>query len=114
MIADVDFCISLGGDGTVLHLTTLFAEDQPLPPVASFALGTLGFLTPFDIADFESCLSRVLDANASPVYCTLRTRKRCDVYRWVLGCAQCLDGNCMWIWQGLLYPLLSISTSIQL
>lgn len=80
-LGDVDFCVSLGGDGTVLHLTTLFSEDQPLPPVASFAMGTLGFLTPFDAADFEKCLSRVMDANDDPVYCTLRTRKRCDVYK---------------------------------
>lgn len=79
--ADVDFCVSLGGDGTVLHLTSLFAADHPLPPVVSFAMGTLGFLTPFDVAEYRACLSRVLDANKHPVYCTLRTRKRCDVYR---------------------------------
>lgn len=79
--ADVDFCVSLGGDGTVLHLTSLFAEDAPLPPVVSFAMGTLGFLTPFDANDFETCLGRVLDANRHPVYCTLRSRKRCEVYR---------------------------------
>ena len=78
---DVDFCVALGGDGTVLHLTSLFWQDQPLPPVASFAMGTLGFLTPFDASQFQDCLSRVLDANANPVYCTLRTRKRCDLFK---------------------------------
>lgn len=36
------------GDGTVLHLASLFVEDLPLPPVISFAMGTLGFLTPFN------------------------------------------------------------------
>ena len=36
------------GDGTVLHLASLFSEDEPLPPVISFAMGTLGFLTPFN------------------------------------------------------------------
>jgi len=30
------------------HLASLFAEDAPLPPVMCFAMGTLGFLTPFD------------------------------------------------------------------
>ncbi len=79
-IADVDFCISLGGDGTVLHLTSLFVEDTPLPPVISFSMGTLGFLTPFDAGDFKPCLGRVLAANQDPVFCTLRTRKRCEVY----------------------------------
>ncbi|KAL0045645.1 hypothetical protein WJX82_000529 [Trebouxia sp. C0006] len=77
---DVDFCISLGGDGTVLHLTSLFVEDTPLPPVISFSMGTLGFLTPFDAGDFKPCLGRVLAANQDPVFCTLRTRKRCEVY----------------------------------
>ena len=80
LTADVDFCISLGGDGTVLHLTSLFVEDTPLPPVISFSMGTLGFLTPFDAGEFEPCLGRVLAANQDPVFCTLRTRKRCEVY----------------------------------
>ena len=58
--ADVDFCVTLGGDGTVLHLTSLFTEDVPLPPLVSFAMGTLGFLTPFDVAQYQSCLTQVL------------------------------------------------------
>ncbi len=41
-VADADFCITLGGDGTVLHLTSLFIADEPLPPVVAFAMGTLG------------------------------------------------------------------------
>lgn len=32
----------------MLHLASLFVEDLPLPPVISFAMGTLGFLTPFN------------------------------------------------------------------
>ncbi len=82
--ADVDFCVTLGGDGTVLHLASLFTEDAPLPPLASFAMGTLGFLTPFDAADFEACLQRVLSATELPVFCTLRTRKRCELSRRVV------------------------------
>lgn len=39
-------------DGTVLHLASLF-EEEPLPPVVCFAMGTLGFLTPFDAGDFR-------------------------------------------------------------
>ena len=78
--AEVDFCVTLGGDGTVLHLASLFVEDEPLPPVVSFAMGTLGFLTPFDVEEFETCLQRVLGANEKPVFCTLRTRRRCEVF----------------------------------
>lgn len=43
-------------------------------------MGTLGFLTPFDVSDYPACLSRVLNANAAPLYCTLRMRKRCEVF----------------------------------
>eukprot|EP00878_Enallax_costatus_P016953 GHUV01017796.1.p1 GENE.GHUV01017796.1~~GHUV01017796.1.p1 ORF type:complete len:392 (+),score=79.94 GHUV01017796.1:503-1678(+) len=75
----VDFAITLGGDGTVLHLASLFEEDVPLPPVMCFAMGSLGFLTPFDAAAYRACLERVLAANRQPLYCTLRTRKRCVV-----------------------------------
>lgn len=38
----VDFAITLGGDGTMLHLASLFKKAAP--PVISFSLGTLCFL----------------------------------------------------------------------
>lgn len=77
---DIDLCITLGGDGTVLHLASLFVKDEPLPPVISFAMGTLGFLTPFDMADFRKHLTKLLLAEHEAVCCTLRSRKRCEVY----------------------------------
>jgi NAD+ kinase len=49
----VDFGITLGGDGTVLYMSALFHEDTPLPPVLCFAMGTLGFLTPFDAREYK-------------------------------------------------------------
>ena len=54
-------------------------QDQPLPPVLCFAMGSLGFLTPFDAAHFAPTLERVLDTASQPLFCTLRTRKRCEV-----------------------------------
>ena len=45
----------------------------------SFAMGTLGFLTPFESADAAVTLERVLAADQAPVFCTLRTRRRCEV-----------------------------------
>ena len=81
----VDLCVSLGGDGTVLHLASLFEQDLPLPPVVSFAMGTLGFLTPFDVEGYQTRLTRVLQANTHRVFCTLRTRKRCEIRM----CATC-------------------------
>ncbi|CAM1508397.1 Fc.00g052450.m01.CDS01 [Cosmosporella sp. VM-42] len=49
-----DFVITLGGDGTVLYASWLF--QRIVPPVMSFALGSLGFLTKFDFEDYESTL----------------------------------------------------------
>lgn len=40
--SDCDFTIALGGDGTLLHIAQ---SSLPPPPVVSFSLGTLGFLT---------------------------------------------------------------------
>ena len=49
-----DFVITLGGDGTVLYASWLF--QRIVPPVLSFALGSLGFLTKFDFVDFRPTL----------------------------------------------------------
>lgn len=51
-----DFVITLGGDGTVLYASWLF--QRVVPPVLSFALGSLGFLTKFDFHDYQNCLTR--------------------------------------------------------
>jgi len=76
----VDFAVTLGGDGTVLHLASMFeGGDTPLPPVICFAMGTLGFLTAFSADDYEACLERVLAGDRHPLYCTLRSRTRVDV-----------------------------------
>lgn len=40
-----DLVITLGGDGTILHTSSLFPAK--VPPFVSFSLGSLGFLTPF-------------------------------------------------------------------
>jgi NAD+ kinase len=50
-----DFVISLGGDGTVLYASWLF--QRIVPPVLSFALGSLGFLTKFDFEDYQQTLT---------------------------------------------------------
>lgn len=49
-----DFVITLGGDGTVLYASWLF--QHVVPPVLSFALGSLGFLTKFDFEDYRAIL----------------------------------------------------------
>jgi NAD+ kinase len=50
-----DFVITLGGDGTVLYASWLF--QRIVPPVLSFSLGSLGFLTKFDFEEYQSTLT---------------------------------------------------------
>ncbi|KAI1377210.1 ATP-NAD kinase [Hypoxylon crocopeplum] len=50
-----DFVITLGGDGTVLYASWLF--QRIVPPVLSFSLGSLGFLTKFDFNDYQDILA---------------------------------------------------------
>lgn len=80
----VDFCVTLGGDGTMLHLAGLFAGEwnmqSALPPVISFGMGSLGFLTPFPFEQYQDKLARIMAAHKTPLYVTLRTRLRCEVY----------------------------------
>jgi NAD+ kinase len=51
-----DFVVTLGGDGTVLYASWLF--QRVVPPVLSFALGSLGFLTKFDFDDYQNILTK--------------------------------------------------------
>jgi NAD+ kinase len=51
-----DFIITLGGDGTVLYASWLF--QRIVPPVLSFALGSLGFLTKFDFDKYKETLTK--------------------------------------------------------
>ena len=72
----VDFCVCLGGDGTILWAAGLFARG--VPPVISFALGSLGFLTPFCFDDHERDLEMIM---AGDFALTCRTRLVCRIIR---------------------------------
>jgi len=71
-----DFVITLGGDGTVLYASWLF--QRIVPPVLSFALGSLGFLTKFDFEDHTRILS---SAFSKGVTVSLRLRFESTVMR---------------------------------
>lgn len=47
----VDFVVCLGGDGVILHASCLFGSS--MPPVVSFHLGSMGFLTQHSFAEFK-------------------------------------------------------------
>lgn len=72
---DLDIVLSFGGDGTLLHVASLFQCE--MPPVLSFSLGSLGFLTPFEISSFRETLSNVLVDGGNMV--TMRMRLRCEI-----------------------------------
>ncbi|KAJ1784373.1 NADH kinase pos5 [Coemansia sp. RSA 2399] len=55
----VDFVITLGGDGTFLHVSSLFGDE--VPPIIPFSMGTLGFLLPFNVADFPGQLQKIIE-----------------------------------------------------
>ncbi|QUC18842.1 uncharacterized protein UV8b_03083 [Ustilaginoidea virens] len=71
-----DLVITLGGDGTVLYASWLF--QRIVPPVLSFALGSLGFLTKFDYEDYERILGSTF---AKGVTVSLRLRFESTVMR---------------------------------
>lgn len=71
-----DLVLTLGGDGTVLYVSNLF--QRVVPPVISFALGSLGFLTNFQFEQFREKMSQVLE---SGVRAYLRMRFTCRVHK---------------------------------
>ncbi|KAI9697770.1 MAG: NAD(+) kinase [Candelina mexicana] len=72
-----DLVLTLGGDGTVLFTSWLF--QRIVPPILSFSLGSLGFLTNFQFNDYKDHLNRVMGEAGMRV--NLRMRFTCTVYR---------------------------------
>lgn len=70
-----DLVVTLGGDGTVLYVLNLF--QRVVPPVMSFALGSLGFLTNFRFEQFRKRMTTVLDTG---VKAYMRMRFTCRVH----------------------------------
>lgn len=73
----IDLVLTLGGDGTVLYTSWLF--QRIVPPILSFSLGSLGFLTNFEYRDFKRSLSNIMGDVGMRV--NLRMRFTCTVYR---------------------------------
>jgi NAD+ kinase len=73
---DVDFVVCLGGDGLILHVSTLF--ETAVPPVLSFNLGSLGFLTPFEFENFGAEIAELLEGSC---LLSLRMRLTCTILR---------------------------------
>jgi NAD+ kinase len=72
-----DLVLTLGGDGTVLFTSWLF--QRIVPPILSFSLGSLGFLTNFEFDNFKEHLNKIMGDDGMRV--NLRMRFTCTVYR---------------------------------
>ncbi|KAJ3250978.1 hypothetical protein HK103_003026 [Boothiomyces macroporosus] len=79
---NIDFIITLGGDGTVLYTTWMFQTTQ-VPPVIPFHLGSLGFLTNFKINEVDSVLDRVIQHGnlIDGIHVNMRMRLSCTIWR---------------------------------
>ena len=75
-VSKIDLIICLGGDGTLLHASSIFQKS--CPPVLSFSMGSLGFLTPFEFKSHEKILNEVISGNVAVL---LRTRLRCTIVK---------------------------------
>lgn len=72
-----DLVLTLGGDGTVLFTSWLF--QRIVPPILSFSLGSLGFLTNFEYERYTEHLNKIMGDEGMRV--NLRMRFTCTVYR---------------------------------
>jgi len=72
-----DLVLTLGGDGTVLFTSWLF--QRVVPPVLSFSLGSLGFLTNFEFDRYREHLDQIMGDAGMRV--NLRMRFTCTVWR---------------------------------
>eukprot|EP00949_MAST-11_sp_MAST-11-sp1_P000676 g676.t1 len=72
----IDFVVCIGGDGTLLWVSHLF--NGPCPPCISFAMGSMGFLTPFAAKDFHEALDKLIKSGAT---LSLRSRVKGVVKR---------------------------------
>ena len=74
---DIDLVVTIGGDGLVLHLSHMF--QGAMPPVMSFAMGSLGFLTPFEMDRFKEHLLSMFSPAGSDV--VMRDRLEAQITR---------------------------------
>lgn len=77
IVNKTDLIVTLGGDGTILRAVSMFSGSS-VPPILLFALGTLGFLLPFDFKTFEDSFSAVYQSRAKALH---RTRLECHIIR---------------------------------
>lgn len=66
-----DLVCTLGGDGTILRASSLFSHATAVPPVLSFAMGTIGFLGEWKFREYKRAFREVYMSGASDAYAKL-------------------------------------------
>jgi NADH kinase len=66
-----DLICTLGGDGTLLRAGSLFSHAESVPPVLSFAMGTIGFLGEWKFKEYKRAFREVYMSGAPDTYSTL-------------------------------------------
>ncbi|KAF2273861.1 ATP-NAD kinase [Westerdykella ornata] len=66
-----DVVCTLGGDGTILRAANLFSHSPSVPPVLSFAMGTIGFLGEWKFKDYKRAFREVYMSGANDAYASM-------------------------------------------
>lgn len=74
----IEYIITLGGDGTILWATKMFHGDF-IPPLISFAHGSLGYLCNFLIDEFKTVFAALMKCNKRCIHLDNRLRIKVDV-----------------------------------
>ncbi|KAI1003252.1 hypothetical protein K3495_g4958 [Podosphaera aphanis] len=64
LASKVDLVATLGGDGTILHASSLFNAILHVPPILSFSMGSLGFLGEWNYAEYKRAFREVFMSGA--------------------------------------------------
>lgn len=90
IIEKTDLMITLGGDGTILHAVGMF-NKKTVPPILPISLGTLGFLLPYQISDFDQAFQDIINNKSKVIY---RTRLACYLKDKILKEDKSEDSKC--------------------
>ncbi|ORZ28846.1 ATP-NAD kinase-like domain-containing protein [Lobosporangium transversale] len=74
----IHLAVTLGGDGTVLYTAWMF--QSRVPPIVSFHLGSLGFLTNFNFEHYQQTMTNILRGEGMNL--NIRMRLQCSVYKY--------------------------------
>lgn len=75
--SEIDYIITLGGDGTILWASKQFHGDY-IPPIVGFAHGSLGYLCQFEMDEFKSVVDKYM-CHDCKVHLDNRLRLKCGV-----------------------------------